>query len=293
MSLWSAIVAPVFADDLTPRQLVEDAVEKIQEEQDKILYGIDKELPIKREEIKIANETKRLEKEAMFMTDDEKSRLNDEYLKGSNVYAGQDPIQIELIEEAKKERLREIEKQNNAHLVSDEKLIETAKRVEEEKAERFAAAQAEAKANAEKLNAELRQERLERDVKENAESTPLGQRQNERLDDIKSQENLKSNAKTTPLGQSVLVRENQKKASLATQLKQKEIELYQNQINNLVLKQKDFQNQLGKTYDAYLKTDVEKSVPWVARWRHKGQLARPCRPHGPKRVPKGCQKTPM
>jgi phospholipid transport system substrate-binding protein len=29
VSLWSAIVAPVFADDLTPRQLVEDAVEKI------------------------------------------------------------------------------------------------------------------------------------------------------------------------------------------------------------------------------------------------------------------------
>ena len=140
------------------------------------------------QQLREQQETERLEKEAMLeayraslpdvnpadMTDEEKSRLNDEYLKGSNVYAGQDPIQIELIEEAKKERLREIEKQNNAHLVSDEKLIETAKRVEEEKAERFAAAQAEAKANAEKLNAELEQERLEKDVKENAESTPLG-----------------------------------------------------------------------------------------------------------------------
>ena len=165
------------------------------------------------------------------MTDEEKSRLNDEYLKGSNVYAGQDPIQIELIEEAKKERLREIEKQNNAHLVSDEKLIETAKRVEEEKAERFAAAQAEAKANAEKLNAELEQERLERDVKENAESTPLGQRQNERLDDIKSQENVKArNAKT--IIRSKCYTRKSKKASLATQLREKEIETYRNQINN-------------------------------------------------------------
>ena len=55
--------------------------------------------------------------------------------------------------------------------------------------------------------------------------------QNERrLADIKSQENLKTNAKTTPLGQSVQVRENQKKASLAKQLREKEIETYQNQL---------------------------------------------------------------
>ena len=206
------------------------------------------------QQLRDEEETKRIEKEAMLkafratvtdgtsesMTPEEKARANDEYLKGSNVYAGQDPIQIELIEEAKKERLREIEKQNNAHLVSDEKLIETAKRVKEEKAERFAAAQAEAKANAEKLNAELEQERLEKDVKENAESTPLGQRQNERLDDIKAQEKLKKdvkeNAKTTSLGQANQQRvdeaEKQKKSSLAKQLKDKEIELYQNQINN-------------------------------------------------------------
>jgi len=38
--------------DQLVESIIQDAVEKIQEEQDKILYGIDKELPIKREEIK-------------------------------------------------------------------------------------------------------------------------------------------------------------------------------------------------------------------------------------------------
>jgi len=58
---------------------------------------------------------------------------NDKYV-GDSQYLGQDPIQVELIKEAKLERERLLALQENAHLVADEKLIATAKKVKEEKA---------------------------------------------------------------------------------------------------------------------------------------------------------------
>ena len=57
---------------------------------------------------------------------------NDKYV-GDSQYLGQDPIQVELIKEAKLERERILALQENAHLVADEKLIETARKIGEEK----------------------------------------------------------------------------------------------------------------------------------------------------------------
>jgi len=172
------------------------------------------------------------------MTAEDKALLNDQYLGISgqaSVNAGQDQDFIDAKNKALIEQKKALQ---TATQKSDEKLIETAKRVEEEKAERFAAAQAEAKANAEKLNAELEQDRLaaasalqrEKDIKQRTSALQREKDVKERIADIKSQENLKKNAKTTPLGQSVQVGENQKKASLAKQLREKEIETYQNKL---------------------------------------------------------------
>ena len=101
-----------------------------------------------RENRKIANEkfeeVKKAVRENLKYTDDGRlisDLTNEEKSLGvgltdsqkESIYAGQDPIQAELQEAAKKEQLRELEKAKNAHFLSDEKLIETAKKVKEEK----------------------------------------------------------------------------------------------------------------------------------------------------------------